>query len=859
MNAIHASRALSLSRLRTVAGPLFLLALPFLVYGRFILGDELANADVFLAYRPAHAWLAAGLRRGTVPLWNPNLLGGFPLAFTEYGWFSPLNWLPLAFFGGHAGYYVAVAAYVALAGLTTYALARQWGAARAAALLAGLTFGHSLFVVVGAPLLNQAPAYAALPALLWAVDRHFAGARLAAPAVGVALALLLLGGHPQMVLIAAFPPGAYAAWLAWRRIQWRRLLTLALPAFLAAGASAVRFLPTLPLLTASTRGGGLTFDASAIGSVNPLALAAGLTFPSLTIPRVVDPQWAAYVGALPLSFALAAAWRERSRVGLLIALGVAGTVLALGSYTPLYWLVLKTPLLAYFREPSRFLLWTVLAVALLAARGLDRTLAHAPDAPDAPSRIGGRAGSRARIRWAVAALGFVVFSFVATNTSLRVVEAQALRVAYVRALAGVRSKDYPAEHYVAAVNRAWRQALHATDLRDPGLLIPMSALGTALWWWTSGRTRPGAAASTVALSGLVVLSYGQTRLPAIPAAVVAERPAPATQDPSNGRTWSWLPLAADFEMRVRMEGAGRDANVASYQLLKRLLAPNFGLVLGVPSADGYENLATREQALLASALGSERAVATGDLDLSRAGIQERRRMIGERWPIVLASGIGTLLTTERLQPLTWPAAIHYLPGQIPASGSLPAVNVFRAGHPAPRAFVSPEWVVVESAEEALRELMRRPRVDGQVPAVITDPISMGDAASESARATREAQRQPGSSSLGAYAARIVHDEGHRLEIETEADTDALLVLLDAAAPGWTATVTDAPAPISTANVAFRAVPVPAGRHTVVFSYTPPHWHVALRITALASSCLGVWLIGAAWTRRDRRQSARQTV
>ena len=75
----------------------------------FILGDELANADVFLAYRPGHAWLAEGLRGGGIPFWNPYLLGGFPLAFTEYGWFSPLNWAPLLLLGPHTGFYLAVA------------------------------------------------------------------------------------------------------------------------------------------------------------------------------------------------------------------------------------------------------------------------------------------------------------------------------------------------------------------------------------------------------------------------------------------------------------------------------------------------------------------------------------------------------------------------------------------------------------------------------------------------------------------------------------------------------------------------------------------------------------------------------
>ena len=96
-------------------GPFLLFVLPFVTFGRFVLGDELANADVFLAYRPVHALLADGLRRGEVPLWTSAFSGGFPLAFSEYGWFSPLVWLPLLALGAHAGYYVAVAFHVALA------------------------------------------------------------------------------------------------------------------------------------------------------------------------------------------------------------------------------------------------------------------------------------------------------------------------------------------------------------------------------------------------------------------------------------------------------------------------------------------------------------------------------------------------------------------------------------------------------------------------------------------------------------------------------------------------------------------------------------------------------------------------
>ena len=97
-------------------------------------------------------------------------------------------------------------------------------------------------------------------------------------------------------------------------------------------------------------------------------------------------------------------------------------------------------------------------------------------------------------------------------------------------------------------------------------------------------------------------------------------------------------------------------------------------------------------------------------------------------------------------------------------------------------------------------------------------------------------------------------EERLVEVETEADGDALLVLLDANAPGWTVTVTGAPAPLLTANVAFRAVAVPAGRHLVRFSYTPPAWRPALLVTAAGLVALGLWT-GLALRRGGARATA----
>jgi hypothetical protein len=69
-------------------------------------------------------------------------------------------------------------------------------------------------------------------------------------------------------------------------------------------------------------------------------------------------------------------------------------------------------------------------------------------------------------------------------------------------------------------------------------------------------------------------------------------------------------------------------------------------------------------------------------------------------------------------------------------------------------------------------------------------------------------------------ARIVHYGNTEVTIETDAPAGALLVLNDVWHPWWRADIDGAPAEILKANVLFRAVEVPAGRHRVRFSFHP---------------------------------------
>jgi uncharacterized membrane protein YfhO len=64
----------------------------------------------------------------------------------------------------------------------------------------------------------------------------------------------------------------------------------------------------------------------------------------------------------------------------------------------------------------------------------------------------------------------------------------------------------------------------------------------------------------------------------------------------------------------------------------------------------------------------------------------------------------------------------------------------------------------------------------------------------------------------------LHDTPERIVLAADAAEPGLVVLRDTFFPGWQALVDGRPAPLLRADFLFRAVPVPAGRHTVELRY-----------------------------------------
>jgi O-antigen/teichoic acid export membrane protein len=88
---------------------------------------------------------------------------------------------------------------------------------------------------------------------------------------------------------------------------------------------------------------------------------------------------------------------------------------------------------------------------------------------------------------------------------------------------------------------------------------------------------------------------------------------------------------------------------------------------------------------------------------------------------------------------------------------------------------------------------------------------------------------------------------------TDGDLPGVLVLADVYFPGWTATVDGVQAPVLRADGLFRAVELPPGEHTVVFSYRPLSVRVGGLLSAISLAVL-VALGGLAVATRRRSAS-----
>ena len=97
---------------------------------------------------------------------------------------------------------------------------------------------------------------------------------------------------------------------------------------------------------------------------------------------------------------------------------------------------------------------------------------------------------------------------------------------------------------------------------------------------------------------------------------------------------------------------------------------------------------------------------------------------------------------------------------------------------------------------------------------------------------------------------LLSHRANRVLLACTTDTDAFLYASDTYYPGWRAFIDGKPTPLYRADLAFRAIHVPKGDHTIVFTYVPLSFYSGLILTAIGLfACVGIVVEG--WQTKEK--------
>lgn len=369
-----------------------LVAITILAFYPIFLGEFYATGDMRDVTIPIESFYQQEQKALRLPTWMPDAAFGFPIiAAAQIGFFYPplltSRFLPLWIYMPALVVIHAIAAAIGM-----YMYSRRLNMTQLGALLSTACFTLSAFWWQHITHFNIWLAIAWLPWQLLAVKSLTT--RKMNPWREIGLLSLCLGtpfliGQLQIpALMAAFTL-LYYLFIKSKQVGTTKAVKQgAIITLLVAGISAVQILPTLELIQYSSRGEAGDFDIVRANQHSyPL-----YHLPTLVLPRFfgsdntywgkrLEIEYGFFIGTIPLFLAAGYMWqtlknKTSSFEPLFFSFAALVTfLLSLGSLSP-FRLVGLEPSLWVFSAPARYLLFTTLAIALLAGWGLDSLRQH---------------------------------------------------------------------------------------------------------------------------------------------------------------------------------------------------------------------------------------------------------------------------------------------------------------------------------------------------------------------------------------------------------------------------------------------------------------------------------------------------
>ncbi len=782
-----------------VAATLVLFA-PFVIgASRFYWGTPL------LQFAPWRDYGFAQLLAGEAPLWNPLVGAGAPLlANYQSALLYPPNWLgilaPL-----DLAHNALLIGHIALTGVGMVVLTRRLGYPALGQVVAGLTFGLCQYVVARAGFYSINAAVAWTPWLVVAADRlllaRAGGERLRGVAtLSLLAALQLLAGHAQTTWYTWL---LIAGWIGWRLltapVSARRdrvfgALLIGASGAWAAGIAAAQLLPTAELLRQSQRADSAEYGFVMTYSLSPWRLLTLLAPDLFGTPAGREffgygmyLEDAIYAGIIPLMLGAAAltTWAWRSLRALVSrANRSSGERVEPNAGAPLG------------------------LAALLVGGGV--LLGLGANTPIFP--------------W--------VYAHIPTFNMFQAPTRMMLWFEFGLALL--------AGWGVGRWRTVGGRALYWTRLGTAGS-AGLAVVAWGLAYSLAPTTRPLELMRWMALgaapAGINLAVFGALTLLAPGLAGEATQPAAWRRR----RAWLWPTLVV-------------------VALVGDLIAANLG-VNPAAAADLYTRPGAADAAVRA-AVGTGRLFAFPDDEhtikfepyFSFATYGDSARMAqGARDALIPNTGmLAGIATFNNFDPLLEGRSLAFTAALSETRSlallRLADVRVLTAPRGGPQGLDWSSWTLIATVDDV--EFRALPNESARI-RVVYSSIAVDDQV-QAAQALREPGFDPDQTVIvepptAAPETNLVDqaDGPNRVTLDVTLERDGWVVLSDAAYPGWIAFVDGAPAPVYPADLAFRALRVPAGAHTVVWTYQPSSWRIGSLSSAVSGALWGVLVIGLA--------------
>lgn len=757
-------------------GALALLAL--LAFSAWTFSGTIVPWDSKNQFYPFFRFMADGLSRGDLPLWNPYHFGGHPsVADPQSMLFTPTMVLfaLIAPKASMAAFDAVIFAHLFAGGLGMVLLFRRRDWAPAGAVLAGAVFMLGGVAASRLQHTGMIISYSFFPLALLALEEMLAGESWRFAALFGALSALMLLGRDQTAFLLAFVlAGAFARQML-QSPQPFEYVRRAAPHLLLASAIVVAVLAIPSLLTmqflAISNRPEMAYDIAATGSLHPANFAtlfAGNVFGSTNWNYVYwGPGYGTtplpdhtdrsinylFAGSLPVLLIVwhgLAGGRLLDRSGRAFALlALFAALYALGRYTPVFaFLYEHLPGVSLYRRPADAAFLLNIAIAGAAGYLLHRYIVDGPPRPvqrlGAPL-AGALAVATISIVWltASAARGFLHSDFQITSSTLAVGRATAFTLALV---------------VVLVVAHYWRE-----------------------------RGREWAAIFLVVVTGGQLIAFNAaSSLNAEPASHYALYDGAAPPDSRGLEALAQIIHAENARgsfPRVEILGLG-----GPWQ--------NAAMVLGLENTLGYNPLRISDYA---------RAVGPGE----NSGDPNLRS-----FPRTFSGYLCNLAGLLGLEYIVLDRPLDRLPGNVPRPEATQIhagknMYVYRLGAPAPRAILATGLKVID--HQSLLENGVLPDIDRRREAMI-------DAKSLSALTRRYPEKAPTDEPVAHVA--IQSRDNTSVTLNVESATGGVLVLHDIYYPGWEARVDGVAKPLLQADLLFRGVEIGPGRHEVTFAFHP---------------------------------------